>query len=129
MAMEAAMADRKGPVIFGLPATDDASAAMALSRMGNITQVHKDAALEIAIRGVVSDAWRTPSAAEQSATEPAVAQPPGTGWRDSGPLRPPPGVNLIDAMVHAFQPHGVGNPERVGPATKAKPEDDGPKAA
>ena len=118
--------ERKGPVIFGIPGTDDASAAAAVSRMGGFTERDKDIALEMAVRGLVADAWRKPPpTASTTSQAPTV---PGNGWRDTGPLRPPPGVNLIDAMVHAMQPHGVGNPERAGPA-KPKPEDDGPKAA
>jgi hypothetical protein len=120
------MADRKGPVIFGLPATDAASAAMALSRMGSITQVHKDIALEMAIRGVVHDAWRTPPPAGPS----GPVLPPGTGWREPPPLEVPGGATsqrYIDAFAHAFQPHQPGNPEYVGP--KAAPAAPAPAPA
>jgi hypothetical protein len=117
--------ERKTPVLFGMPAVNSETSAAAAARMGGLTERDKDIALEIAIRGLVSDAWRPPPTAS---TTSQAQQPRGNGWRDTGPLRPPPGVNLIDAMVHAMQPHGVGNPERVGPA-KPKPEDDGPKAA
>lgn len=104
--------DRKGPVIFGLPGTNDESAAAALSRMGGFSERDKDIALELAIRGLVSDAWRKPP---PTATSTSPVTVPGNGWRDTGPLRPPPGINLIDAMVEAMQPHGPGNPARRGP--------------
>jgi hypothetical protein len=125
-AREAQMAEeRKGPVLFGMPAVQSETSAVAVARIGGFTQSDKDIALEMAVAGLVSDAWRKPP---PTATTNSPVTVPGNGWRDTGPLRPPPGVNLIDAMVHAMQPHGVGNPERVGPA-KPKPEDDGPKAA
>jgi hypothetical protein len=56
-------AERKGPVIFGIPGTDDASAAAAVSRIGGFTERDKEIALEIAVRGPVSDAWRPPPTA------------------------------------------------------------------
>ena len=37
--------ERKGPVIFRIPGTDDASAAAAVSRMGGFTERDKDIAL------------------------------------------------------------------------------------
>jgi hypothetical protein len=113
--------DRKGgPVIFGLPGASDETAAAALSRMGNFTQSDKDIALEMAVAGLVSDAWRKPP---PTASTNSPVLPKGTGWRDPGPLLPPPGIAVIDAMAHTFQPHGVGNPERreTAPAAPASP--------
>ena len=118
------MADRKGPVIFGIPGTADGGAAVSVSRMGHITEADKDAALEIAVRGLLGDAQRSSPVdyagggrpQREAATAPL---PPGNGWRDPGPLRPPSGVNIIDAMVSAMQPHGTGNPEFRGPAAEA----------
>ena len=106
------MADRKGPVIFGIPGTADGGAAVSVSRMGHITEADKDAALEIAVRGLLGDARRSsPVDYAGPKREAAPASAPGTGWRDRGPLLPPPGVNIIDRMVEAMQPHQPGNPE------------------
>jgi hypothetical protein len=105
--------ERKTPVMFGMPAVQSETSAAAAARMGNFTERDKDVALEMAIRGLVSDAWRKPPPTATSTSPIAV---PGNGWRDTGPLRPPPGISIIDAMVEAMQPHGVGNPARRGPA-------------
>jgi hypothetical protein len=131
------MADRKGPVIFGIPGTEDGASAVAVGRMGNITQHDKDAALEIAVRGLLGDARRSSpvdyAGAGKPQAEPATA-PGGNGWRDRGPLLPPPGVSIIDRMVEAMQPHQPGNPEYRAPApaiaatAEAAPVSAAPKA-
>jgi hypothetical protein len=110
------MADRKGPVIFGIPGNADGGAAVSVSRMGHITEADKDAALEIAVRGLLGDARRSsPVDYAGPKRESAPASGPGTGWRDRGPLVPPPGIAAIDRMVEAMQPHQPGNPEYRGP--------------
>ena len=120
------MADRKGPVIFGIPGTADGGAAVSVSRMGHITEADKDAALEIAIRGLLGDARRSRAVdypgAGAGGREAAAPGPRGNGWRDPGPLLPPPGVAIIDAMVNAMQPHGAPAALARGPgATEPEP--------
>ena len=58
-------AERKGPMIFGIPGTDDASAAAAVSRMGGFTERDKDIALEMATAELeAADAAAEPEAEE-----------------------------------------------------------------
>jgi hypothetical protein len=50
-----------------------------------------------------------------SMTKPAEAAPMPmnkTGWRESAPLEPPPGQDLIEGLVNAEVPHGPANPLR-----------------
>jgi hypothetical protein len=108
-------AERKGPMIFGIPGTDDASAAAAVSRMGGFTERDKDIALEMAIRGVVSDAWRKPPPTASSTSQAPL--PRGTGWHDPGPLRPPPGIALIDAMCDALLGPAIPRPTKPAEPT------------
>jgi hypothetical protein len=120
--------DRKGgPVLFGMPAVQSETSAFAAGRMGNFTQSDKDIALEMAVAGLVSDAWRKPPPTATTTSQ--APQPRGTGWREAVPLGPPPGISIIDAMVEAMQPHGVGNPARRGPTPVATPATASPAPA
>ena len=112
------MADRKGPVIFGIPGNADGGAAVSVSRMGHITEADKDAALEIAVRGLLGDARRSsPMDYPGAGKRDAAPLPSGNGWRDRGPLLPPPGVAIIDRMVEAH----------LGPAVPRQPKAPAPE--
>jgi len=80
-----------------------------------LERVRRDRELQSAMIGVVADAHRS-----APLDRPGFAPPPPTpgsnnGWRTAPPLAVPGGdatQRIIDAMVHAMQPHGVGNPQR-----------------
>jgi hypothetical protein len=109
--------DGREGAIFGIKSEHaGATSAVAISLMRNITQVDRDNALEAAVAGLVLDARRSaPNSYPGGGAPGRDALPPlqrsGGGTR---PIEPPQGVNIIDAMVNAMQPHGPGHPERLG---------------
>jgi hypothetical protein len=99
-----------------MPAVNSETSAAAAARMGGFTERDKDIALEIAIRGLVSDAWRPPPTASTTSQAP---QPRGNGWRATGPFTPPHSVTLNEARVHDAAHRGAGKP---GACDSAKPK-------
>jgi hypothetical protein len=80
---------------------------------------------------VIADARRSsptsypgflPPPKENVARSPVAVRGGGTGWEAARPLEVPGGARtqaVIEAMTHAFEPHGPANPEYRGPAAQS----------
>jgi hypothetical protein len=95
---------------------------VAFMRLGQIEtgaqrleRERRDLELRAAMVGVIADAHRSAPLDRPGFAPPAPTPGSNNGWRTAPPLAVPGGdatQRIIDAMVHAMQPHGVGNPQR-----------------
>jgi hypothetical protein len=77
---------------------------LAISRLGMSREVmadHVRAVGGVVVREIVGDGGAAATLKPLAGTNPTptVAQENRSGWRDPGPLSPPPGISLIDRLV------------------------------